>query len=178
MQYDALMALVALIMIGLFFAGPWQDMCTDFARQVMFEKRDAIFDMAAAGELDFRSKQYRTIRRSLEKSIRFAHDLTIWQVAVLGAAVERMNRKADTSELRAAIDEIENEEVRVKVQRHVFEAQRAFITMLVFKSPVLIVLGLLAALPVLFLRVLRKPRRTIFKRTAEIVQVEAELAGA
>lgn len=76
MYADALVALLAIVLFAVFFYGPWQEACTDVARQVIFEKRDRLFDLARAGKLDFQSHYYRDTRKTMEGMIRFAHRLT------------------------------------------------------------------------------------------------------
>jgi hypothetical protein len=72
---NAIAALIVLSLLLLFFYGPWQSAVTDFARQVVFEERDAVFDMAADAKLAFDSDEYRTIRDAFNSLIRFAHEL-------------------------------------------------------------------------------------------------------
>ena len=73
---DSLCALVALSGFLVLFYGPWQSVCTDVARQLMFEQRDKIFDMARSGVIEFDSREYRRVRISIEQNIRYAHELT------------------------------------------------------------------------------------------------------
>jgi hypothetical protein len=74
---DALLTVVVISLLMVLVYGPWQALCTARARQAMFERRDAIFDIAAGGRLDFDSESYRVLRKSLEGQIRYAHILTI-----------------------------------------------------------------------------------------------------
>ena len=74
---DSILSLVMLIIIALLFYGPWQELCAGIARQLMFERRNVIFNFARRGDLDFYSKEYRDIRNSLNMMIRFAHQATL-----------------------------------------------------------------------------------------------------
>jgi hypothetical protein len=76
MAADALVSLATLIAFACLFYGPWQAVCTDAARQLIFERRDALFDLARAGQLDFASPEYKAVRRIMEGMIRYAHELT------------------------------------------------------------------------------------------------------
>lgn len=178
MQYDAFVTLALLVLFAVFLLGPWREACTAYTRQVIFEKRDAVFDLAVDGKLSFTSQEYRTIRLSLEKMIRFAHDLTIWRFAWLSGAIEVTRKSDEASDLFLAIKAIPDEVVRDKVFRLVFEAHRAVLVMMLCKSPIVTFLGLVVLIPVGTLRRLRGTRRKVFRRTAELVQVEAEHAAA
>lgn len=178
MQYDAFVTLALLLLFAVFLIGPWREACTAFARQVVFEKRDAIFDLAADGKLSFTSREYRTIRASLEKMIRFAHDLTIYRFAWLSGAITATRKDDEASDLFLAIKSLPDPEVRDRVFRLVFEAHRAVLLMMLCKSPVLAVFGLVVLVPIGTLRRLRDTRRKVFRNSAELVQVEAEHASA
>src|SRR6516162_8405362 len=73
---DAIVTLFVLLLFACLFYGPWQAVCTDLARQLVFERRDRLFDLAASNRLAFDSEEYRKIRLTLEGMIRFAHSLT------------------------------------------------------------------------------------------------------
>jgi hypothetical protein len=150
------------------FYGPWQSLCTDWARQMIFESRDGIFDLAREGKLDFNSREYRQIRRSLETLIRFAHEFTWIHFCVLSAAMGY--RQSTPSELSKAIEQISDEVTKAKVKRLVAKAQRSMILMMVWKSLPLI-------LAFLFIRI--RPLRDYIKPKAralrEPMQIDAEL---
>jgi hypothetical protein len=174
MNYEAFTAVCLLTLFAFFFAGPWQAICTDFARQVLFEKRDAIFDMAASGELDFRSQSYRTIRSSLNRSIRFAHQLGLWNFLVLHIALAGMNRRVVSSEMQVAVADVPNPEVRAKIARLVYEAQGAVLVMMILKSPTMLALCLLLGLCSLATGGIRAAWRMAVTTLGEIALVEAE----
>jgi len=46
---QTLVGLGSLAALLIILYGPWQAICTDIARQMLFEKRDAIFDLAQSG---------------------------------------------------------------------------------------------------------------------------------
>lgn len=170
MYADALLAIVVFGLLLWFFYGPWQTVCTDWARQRIFESRDAIFDLASVGKLAFDTEDYRTIRSSLELSIRFAHELTLFRFAVLSSRIKQRN----VSELSQAVDRITDKETRERVRSLVDNALAAAVLMMGYKSIFL--------LPVIGISTLIAPiRKWILphaKAMEESVQVEAERACA
>jgi hypothetical protein len=84
MTADALVSLAALTAFVCLFYGPWQATCTDVARLLIFARRDALFDLAKVGQLDFASPEYKAIRRSMEGMIRYAHELTWTRLVFFG----------------------------------------------------------------------------------------------
>jgi hypothetical protein len=167
MYADALLSLAAASLLLVVFYGPWQDLCTDWARQIIFESRDCLFDLARSGELSFDSDEYRTIRGSLEGLIRFAHDLTLMRFIIL-AAVTKGNSKSD---LRDTIYKIKDRATQQKVMALTDRAHNAIWIMLGCKS--------LIGLFVMFLAVLIKPLRKSLALHAKIyeddIQREAEI---
>ncbi|TCD14096.1 hypothetical protein [Oricola cellulosilytica] len=176
MENEAVWAVLTLVALCLLFYGPWQDVCTDYARQVMFEKRDALFDMGVRGEIDLGSPQYRTIRSSLEKGIRFAHELTLPRFLLFRWNLRRTNLKRSESALFDAIAMIENPETRRNVTRLVGEAQLALILMAMAKSPLTVVISIVGALLIKFRNGFKKWIREAVQPLAEMVQIEAEYA--
>src|SRR5271169_5718257 len=132
---NALVTLALLLLIGALLYGPWQAVCTDYARQIVFEKRDAIFDLACDGKLSFNSAEYRTIRALIEKNIRFAHELTLPSFFVFWATLMLRNHKIRKPEIQIAIDNIEDSETREHVRDLVEQAIDALIIMMIAKSP-------------------------------------------
>ena len=82
MHAEAILGIAALSLVLTVFYGPWQETWTDWARQVVFECRDKIFDMAADGEIAFKSNEYRDIRESLHKLIRYSPHATFTSIFV------------------------------------------------------------------------------------------------
>lgn len=77
MNADALVTVALLVIFAAWFYGPWQESCADYARQIAFEQRDRLFDMAARGKISFKSNEYKNTRRKLNAAIRFAHRMTV-----------------------------------------------------------------------------------------------------
>jgi hypothetical protein len=176
---SSLIALAGISALAVLVYGPWQDVCTAFARQVMFEKRDAIFDLAASGKLSFSDANYRTIRALLEKSIRFAHEISIPRLAFY-YFIFRCQRKelADKPELLKAVDRIKDQETRDEVHRLVRDSLNALMLMAIVKSP----LASLALLPlyivVIFAHIGRRFARTMRDSSHALIQIQAERVGS
>ncbi|NOJ47824.1 hypothetical protein [Bradyrhizobium archetypum] len=170
---SALVSLVVLAALLFVIYGPWQWVCTDFARQRLFEARDHIFDMAADGRLNFKSQDYRVIRRSLEMNIRFAHDLTLPNFLFL--AIARKRRPGEMSDLHRAIENLPLE-VRSEVKKIVHDGMKILILMMIFKSPVAIITIGPAIVASLLIDGCRKQAARAVKVSSALIQVEAENA--
>lgn len=92
-----LFLLAALGLIVLFYT-LWRDLVIDWARERLFAQRDALFDMAVAGKLDFEGQNYRDLRAFLNSLIRNAHRLSaFWMIyqSKPMAAMSRRSRSVD-----------------------------------------------------------------------------------
>ena len=139
MTTDALVGVAAFAGVILIFYWPWQETVIALTRQIVFEERDAIFDMAADGELEFDSPEYKEIRRALNQLIRFTHELT-WLRFVLhlrGMAVRGELTKE--SALSLAIKKIEDPKVRAKVVERVSKAQAAMAAAMGLRSLIVMI---------------------------------------
>jgi hypothetical protein len=125
---DVIAALGTLSAFLLFFYGPWQSAMTDIARQVVFEERDAVFDMAAEGKLAFDSKEYKVIRDSFNDLIRFAHELTWVRLVV------HWRGQKEIPDVQLALERIGDAGVRAEVTRHLRRARYAMFGMMGLKS--------------------------------------------
>jgi hypothetical protein len=147
MNADGLLFIACIAGLFLIFYGPWQWICTDFARQIIFEERDAIFDMAARGEIDFRSREYQDIRDSLNYLIRFCHDLTLPNLLYFKFTAASNEKKEDHSTVFVTIKSISDVKLRQKFEAHVFKAYICVIAMIAAKSlifPIAIMLAIFA----------------------------------
>jgi hypothetical protein len=170
MYADALLGVLAFGGWVVLFYGPWQSLCTDWARQLIFESRDAIFDLAAfEGRLDFDSYEYRIIRSSLQNLIRFAHDFTWIQLAIFLVAGGDLQGR---SGLSMAMKKIDDPVTCEKVRRQVDKAQRAMILMMACKSLPLLILLILTQIS-RNIRNYVKPKAIALR---ESVQLEADLS--
>ncbi|MEX2618072.1 MAG: hypothetical protein WD767_18445 [Alphaproteobacteria bacterium] len=174
MYFDAIVGGSVLLLLGILIYGPWQWICTDVARQSVFEHRDAIFDLADSGKLSFDSPQYRTIRRSLQKAIRYSHELTIPHLLYV-VIMDKKQHESGQSELLRAVDQIEDAETRREVLMHVNLALLALVKMVVLKSPIAVVFLYFPLL--VFGNLIPKIKRLVdpvVSKTGEIIQSEAE----
>lgn len=125
--------------------GPWQWICTDMARQAMFRERDAVFDMARRGDLDFASPEYRTIREEINNMIRFAHRLTWVRLAMYVSFTQ--GETGGNLPARIAAERITNPRVRSEVHGILGRVRRSALRMLLLKSPGLAILAIITVLP-------------------------------
>jgi hypothetical protein len=176
MAADALVSLAALIAMACLFYGPWQAVCTDVARQVIFERREALFDLARVGKLDFASPEYKSVRRSMEGLIRYAHELTWVSLFFYHQVKMKNDLKRDSSVIRA-VASIPDPLVREKVESLLFECTVALIAMMAAKSilaaPIISVVAIYAfcthSFNVLF-------RNDLVTRLSKTIQSGAECA--
>ena len=184
MTSDALVSLAFLTLLICFAYGPWQWLWTDIARQTMFEKRDQLFDMALAGRLDFASDEYRTIRASLEQTIRFAHLMTLPRLIFSKLTTGRIGR-TETSRMERALARISDPQTRLEVRSVIDGADDVMICAIAAKSPLfLLVMAPIAAILVVATVIarlcgydLRRPGAFIRQMTARLgayVHEEAE----
>jgi hypothetical protein len=173
---------LVLLLIGAFIYGPWQAICTEFARQLMFETRDAIFDLADHdSDWSFDNREYRIIRSGLERLIRFAHELTLPSMLFFWVFV-RSSIRNEKPELLRAVDRIPDNALRQKVSDLVNQALRAASIMMIAKSPITVLMAIVLAIalaPGVLLSVgMRKCAGAIFGKSQMVIQFEAERVGA
>jgi hypothetical protein len=173
---QALIGLGSLAALLVILYGPWQAICTDIARQIVFEKRDAIFDLAQSGKLSFSSREYGVIRSSLQASIRFAHELTLPRFLVMAAVLFARGNRPEQSELSRAIKQITDPTTRDQVESLVRQAHRTLIKMMLAKSPVLmlLLLPLLLIIALMILPRFRDAANAMERRAGGFVQLEAD----
>jgi len=135
-----LFLLVAIFLFISIFYGPWQGLCVDWARQSMFEARDQIFDAAAAGLICFDSKEYRTLRCSIERMIRFCHEIS-WPRLLL---FSMLSDKSESTEIRDAIGGLHSDRAREISLRAMKKVARATFLCLTCRSIFFVALFFLA----------------------------------
>jgi hypothetical protein len=175
---DTIAALVGLGVLLLVFYGPWQNTITDVARQFVFEERDAIFDLAAAGKLSFDSAEYRAARDSMNRLIRFAHELNWFRFFFVYLKCRADGTWNLPSDLTLSLRQIKDEEVLKAIRERVSFAQSSLLAMMALKSIVIFVPFLIVLLPLWLLGCLRAAGRyvTRFTSIGELMQIEAERA--
>jgi len=178
---DALISFLALVSILLVFYGPWQGVCADYARQVVFEKRDKLFDYAREGRIDFNSQEYKAIRSGLETSIRFAHDITFIRFIYLSMCLKEETQHvgkepATKSSLLTIAYSIQEDSLRNDVVSLVHEAQRAIVFSMAARSLVFICLVPIVLICALFIWFLKRASNisNMIASIGEAIQKEAE----
>ncbi len=144
-EANAIFLLVALFLFMLWFYGPWQTQCVDWARRKMFESRNAIFDMAADGKVSFDSREYRQIRLAIETLIRFTHHVS-WPRLVFFAISRRFivdDRSSVQDVLDTRLGEIKNDSVRNEMVPHITVVKDALVYSFLSRSVVLMVVSAL-----------------------------------
>jgi hypothetical protein len=173
---QALIGVGSLAALLVIFYGPWQSICTDIARQIVFEKRDAIYDLAQRGKLSFSSREYGIIRSSLQANIRFAHELTLPRFLLTAAVLLARGNRPEDNDLSRAIKRIPDRITRDQVDTLVKQAYRTLIAMMFAKSPVmmLLLLPLLLIAVIITLPRFRDVARAVERRAGGFVQIEAD----
>lgn len=173
---DAALALISLLLLGMLFYGPWQDLCTAYARQVAFEQRDKLFDKAMRGEIEFADPAYRKVRTSIEQLIRFAHELSLLSFLMFKWRRQATHQPRGPSELTVALRSIKDEKVRRDITVLTWKAHYAMVLMMLAKSPVsvLFVFGLLIVRHIT--HTVPKSMTRYARPAGEIIQIEAETA--
>jgi len=136
---NAVVLLALIFILVIWFYGPWQSLCVDWARERMFAARNAIFDMAMEGRLDFQSPEYRQLRYYIEGNIRFCHRISWPTLVILSASVRRVSTPniKSMSELVATFP---NEDDRKAIRRQTDDIAWTIVRLLVFRSAALLLL--------------------------------------
>jgi hypothetical protein len=125
-----------------FFYGPWQNIVLDATRQILFEARDEVFLAAADGKLKFDSAEYVLFRQRFNSAIRVAHEVT-W-IQVLAFALSPNKGQDVTPGLYDAIAKMENRDMAARMHQLIQRASYAMFGAIILRSPVLLVLNILA----------------------------------
>jgi hypothetical protein len=144
--------ITALIGFGLFY-WIWQEYVIDSTRQQVFELRDELFDMAAAGQLDMNGEPYRMLRELFNASIRFAHHLNIWRLLVLMFTVKAVGERnvgRYAKHVVESVSSIEDPKIRARVSV-IVEKQQMALALHVFKRSLLLMLAVPLALTILIM---------------------------
>lgn len=173
-QIEAVSTIFAAGVLVWFLYGPWQTFCVDFARDELFRARDAIFKMAARGEIEFDSAAYQNIRTGLNALIRHTHKISWLWLLSLSAAERNLNlkRKDRSSSLSVGLSQLPQGPVEELVRAQVRHARYAVISLLIVRSPILLLVSVLIILAYCI-----KPEK-VKQRAAEAsdqIQSEAEI---
>jgi hypothetical protein len=140
-NYDALFTIGCLVGVLVLFYWPWQGLCIEFARQIIFEEREKLFDLAMDGRLNFKSDEYRQIRDFLNKSIRFSHEMSLWKFAANRRVLARYRRTNEAPVLHDIVRSISDHSTRKAVYDIVDKSSNALVAAMALRSlPTIIVL--------------------------------------
>lgn len=151
------------------FYGPWQTQCVDQARERLFELRDKVFDLALNGELDFNSTEYKDIRRSIERNIRFAHELTIFRFLLISSYIQ-MQSQSEQNTLQLTLENIQNEATRQKVSEITDQCTIELIDLMFNRSLFFLIIAVIARI----FGAVDKLRNILPKNTSDLIQIEAD----
>jgi hypothetical protein len=181
---DSIISLVMIMIITVLFYGPWQVLCAGIARQLIFERRNLIFNFARRGDLDFNSKEYRDIRNSLNLMIRFAHQATLPRLLFISLCLYKKPVN-ETSQLQAAASRVTNPKMQIELHRIINEVETIMMFAAMCRSIYFWVCLPLSVMPAIIVWCLRASlERTNVKKIivwlirnfGERVQIEAECA--
>ena len=136
-------------------------------RNTIFEARDAIFDIATEGSVEWGSSEYREIRDSLNSLIRFAHRIS-WP-ALLWINLT-LTSKSEEPSIDRAIHRIQDRETRLRINKQVNKASKAVLLLLFCRSPILCLL----LMPFYALRLVTHSLDASAYRVAKRIQSKAE----
>jgi hypothetical protein len=151
---------------------PWQKVCVDYARDVVFEQRDNLFDIAARGDIEFGSEPYEKMRASMNAMIRLAHSFTIPRMFICMYIMKRSPNRTHRQELLDVSAEIENPEVRKAFEEALQTTESAMLFMMLLRSPLTIFGTLIFVRPLSSLR--RKAERLIARPLEAVIGHEAD----
>jgi len=170
-NFEAFASVLVLILLVLAVRGPWKSVCTDYARQVMFECRDAIFDLAREGKISFESTAYKQARLGIERNIRFAHEISVGRLVFYYSHLSRADTPLPTER---AVGNVGDYSVRTAIESQVATSQRVLLFLMIAKSPMLMIfVGFL----ILLSRANEKARtrlQEVMRRLARWVQAESD----
>ena len=169
----ALHGLLCLGVLFLFVYGPWQKLCVDYARDVMFEQRDIIFDLAAQGRLSFNDEAYAQARSTINGMIRMAHCITAPRLITLMAYAAHADDPAPASQARHAIQQIGDDATRSAVMEAFSKAETAALALMVARSPVLIAVAVVAKFMGQFLRLQKRLLQAVTETLERAAAYEA-----
>ena len=170
-HFEAFASVLVLILLVLLVRGPWKTVCTDYARQIMFECRDSIFDLAWEGKISFDSAAYKESRLGIERNIRFAHELSVGRLLFF---LPRLIQTGDRLSTERALDSVSDENLKMEIKKQIATSQRVLLIMMVAKSPLLCILGVLLLALSKASEILRVKRRDAEMHITRIIQSESD----
>jgi hypothetical protein len=136
-----ILALEGLLWLGVIvfvLYGPWQRICEDYTRDIIFEQRDRVFDLAANGDLQFGDAQYEKVRAHMNAMIRMAHCITAPRLVLVMMYRVQIHDSAQRDDIWECIKQIKKEETRKVVADAMHRAEITTIRLLIMRSPLLL----------------------------------------
>lgn len=149
--FQTVVSLAVLFVVLLVF---WADARLDAFRQEMFAIRDELFDYATTGNISFDDTAYRLLRRSMNGFIRYGHQLTFFRLCLTMVELKLAGATSEskwTEDWRRSLERIQDNQVRIALERFHDRAMTCAAKRLIFGSPVLMGL-VLCSLPILMVR--------------------------
>jgi hypothetical protein len=109
-------------------------------RQKIFSIRDELFDYAADGHIAFDHEAYVILRRQMNGFIRYGHQLTVFRCLMTAVTHKVMGKPIKAqwfSEWQKALDSIDDDCIRKKLEDFHIRGMRIAIKRLYFGSPLL-----------------------------------------
>jgi hypothetical protein len=143
---------LSLLLFVLIFYWPWQRLCVDWSRQLMFEERDRLFLLTRSSKsLPLDSELHIGLRSVIDGTIRYCHRIT-WQRLLVDVYFRDFDKEI-TSARAARLNELMNntpQDVRQKLRRIIVRMAFACIVCMMGRSlllgPLFLVLYLLRTL--------------------------------
>ena len=170
-QFEAFASVLVLIFLVLLVRGPWNTVCTDYARQIMFECRDSIFDIAREGKISFDSTAYKEARLGIERNIRFAHELSVGRLVFFFSRLVKLNNRLP---VERALDSVLDESVKAEIGNQVAKSQRVLLIMMLAKSPLLCILAAILFVLSKASDTARAKRNEVESHIGRIIQAESD----
>jgi len=162
---------VGIALLALFIRYPWQSILVDMTRQRLFEVRDSIFLYAADGRIDFDSKTYGELRDRLNSAIRFCHKAKFSTVfAAIAVQSEGTEAPRQDRSLFDVISEIEDAELRNDLEEKVIEAVTFLTTLMILRSPLLLLLSMMLLPFMLIIELLSGHIKRLIEKIGTIIE--------
>lgn len=160
--------LFALALLVWFFARPWQAFCLDASRHRYFELRDRLFLLAVEERISFSDPNYKALREWLNSRIRMAHRNVFGDLVALIIACRGEIPKITT--VGNELEKIEDETLRRELQSIYYQAIHIQIQHMTVRSPLILILAVLAPLVVL-IELVDGSVRAILRWLTDLAQV-------
>lgn len=160
--------LFAVTLLMWFFARPWQAFCIDASRHRYFELRDCLFMLAAEKRISFNDPNYKALRECLNSRIRMAHRNVFGDLVALLIACKGRVPKMHT--VNDELEKIEDQALRRELTSIYYQAVHIQMQHKVVRSPVILVLAVLAPL-VFLIELIDGSVRATFRWITNLAQV-------